>query len=352
MRSACQKPSAAPTRRAATRCALLTATAVPAASALLAACTWRGSQPSAATSRPHRLVLLGLGLLVQTTPHGGEAPSLQLTAEWQRAVDKANRVGADATPRSTLEAHEAPHASLNFMNSLVEALTQDPAPDLLALASSGTLAGLAQRKLLQPLDPVLRLERHRPEFSFLPSMLDALRLGGTLYALPLEVAPLVLWCQPALLAAAGLSPPDDTSTWDTLARAAQALTSDADHDGQPEQWGLLDPAYDVLIWQAGGNILAPDRRHALLTAPPALLALQFSADLYRTYRVVPPPVTDSLTRFGTGGITVSQLTGAVLPVAMAYEPAPSHPFFSNGAVGWAQLPRGRQNGPRAWRYGR
>jgi hypothetical protein len=130
-----------------------------------------------------------------------------------------------------------------------------------------------------------------------------------------------------------------------MAEAAAAITADLDGDGGEDQWGLYgEVPLHLLVWQAGGDVVAPDRRRSLLREPAALEALRFYAQLYHDYRAAPTlPVDGAHLGFGVDGIRVERIPtrAAPLPVAMTYQRAPSREFSPHRATKIAPVPRGR-----------
>ena len=59
---------------------------------------------------------------------------------------------------------------------------------------------------------------------YYPGSLDVSKYNGKLYGLPWIAQPVMLYYNPALFNAAGISPPDESWTWDTFKDAAKKLT--------------------------------------------------------------------------------------------------------------------------------
>lgn len=82
------------------------------------------------------------------------------------------------------------------------------------------------------------------------------QLDGKTYAIPKDYDTIGLWYNKALFDEAGLSYPDESWTWDTLAETAEKLT-----DKEKGQYGFASPAannqdgYYNLIFSMGGGIL-------------------------------------------------------------------------------------------------
>ncbi len=203
------------------------------------------------------------------------------------------------------------------------------------------------------------------EDSVFPQVLDAFRRGGSIFALPKDFTPMVLYANREVLAGAGLEPPSQTGwTWEDFRRAARTVTTDADGDGRPEVCGFDFPRnlyqWVPFVWSAGGDILAPGGTSAtgFMDGPGALEA----------YRLLTGLAEDGLTpgaqfvqqgdpareaRFASGGQAFLLSGHWTLPVFrelidageldLAVLPIPHHPSQAAAtsvlyASGWAVPP--------------
>ena len=124
------------------------------------------------------------------------------------------------------------------------------------------------------------------EDSVFPHVLDAFRRGGSIFALPKDFTPMVIYANRAVLEAAGVDPPPPGGwTWDDFHTAARAVTADTDGDGRPDVHGFDFPRnlyqWVPFVWSAGGDILAPDGASAtgFMDGPAALQAYRFLTGL-------------------------------------------------------------------------
>ena len=138
--------------------------------------------------------------------------------------------------------------------------------------------------------------------SVFPPVLNAFRRDGSLFALPKDFTPMVLYANRGVLARAGVELPPVANrpapegpegqagpapgwTWDDFRSAARAVTRDTDGDGRTDVFGFDFPRnlyqWVPFVWSAGGDILAPDGTGAtgFLDAPPALAAYEFLTGL-------------------------------------------------------------------------
>ena len=124
------------------------------------------------------------------------------------------------------------------------------------------------------------------EDSVFPDVLDAFRRGRSLFALPKDFTPMVLYANRAVLSRAGIDTPPLTGwTWDDFRRAARRVTADSDGDGRPEVYGFDFPRnlyqWVPFVWSAGGDILGRDGTVAsgFMDGPQAVDAYRFLTGL-------------------------------------------------------------------------
>ena len=115
------------------------------------------------------------------------------------------------------------------------------------------------------------------------------------FGLPRDLNVIALFYNKAMFDAAGVAYPDATWDWAKLVEVAHKLTLDTNKDGKPDQWGFYTETSDMenywssLVWQNGGDILAPDRKSTVLGTDQAAAAIQFLQDLIWKEKVMPDP---------------------------------------------------------------
>lgn len=115
------------------------------------------------------------------------------------------------------------------------------------------------------------------------------------YGLPRDLNVVVLYYNKAMFDAAGVAYPDDTWDWAKLVEVGKQLTLDTNGDGKTDQWGFYTETSDMenywssLVWQNGGDIIAPDGKSTLLGSDAAVGGLQFLQDLIWKEKVMPEP---------------------------------------------------------------
>ena|GEM_PF-3408413 len=312
----------------------------------------------AATAPPERrrltlvLAVPEEGLTVTSSTGGGPAAlPRRVPAEWTEVAAAANVALASeglAIHVQGLPAHAQPGGGTSAAGAdeLAEALATGTPPDLVGLVPASGLATIAARQLVQPLDRLLGSSRALRAGAFPEGLLGGLRRRGQLFALPVNVAPTVLWYDSARFAAAGQDFPAAAWSWATFGQAAAALTA-RDASDTVEQWGLFAPdmPYEIFIWQAGGELFTPDLLRSRLHEPPVLEALQFVAELYYTYRAVPLALPYREARVTPEGIRIEG-AGRAWRAAMTYQPFLGGRHAVAGHTHPAELPRGRARATR------
>ncbi len=315
------------------KCALLAIAAVGAS-----VCTPSSSPPDRATLR----VALWAG--------GHELEIEQQVAEAYEALRPGTRVLLESAPNG-------------YEERLLTSIAAGRPPDVYLL-DSPDIPTFVDRGLAVDFAPYREALGFR-EDSVFPQVLEAFRRGSSIFALPKDFTPMVLYANREVLAQAGVAPPTPGGwSWIDFERAAREVTSDADGDGRPEVYGFDFPRnlyqWVPFVWSAGGDILAPGGTAAtgFMDGPGALAA----------YRLLTGLAEDGLTpgaqfvqqgdpareaRFASGGQAFLLSGHWTLPVFrdlidageldLAVLPIPHHPSQAAAtsvlyASGWAVPP--------------
>jgi multiple sugar transport system substrate-binding protein len=268
---------------------------------LLAACGPSETQQPAATEAP----------AVTEAPAGTEAPAAteapttapsgdkvtinlatwagaDESKELQTVIDKVN---AEATDFEIV--HQASPA--DYYTKLQTMIAGNTAPDLMWLSQEYVANFADNGAILDITDQVAALS-DMPAADlddYYPGSLAVARYNDRLYGLPWIAQPVVLYYNPAMFEAAGVSPPDETWTWETFKDAANKLTI-KDASGNITQYGTTFsgwPPIHMFIWQAGGEVISPDLQSSPIDSPEAIQGAQFYADLiYNPDYAVPEEV--------------------------------------------------------------
>ena len=115
------------------------------------------------------------------------------------------------------------------------------------------------------------------------------------FGVPRDLNVVVLYYNKAMFDAAGVPYPDDSWDWAKLVEVGHKLTIDANRDGKPDQWGFYTETSDMenywssLVWQNGGDILAPDGKSTVLGSDQAVGGIQFLQNLIWKEKIMPDP---------------------------------------------------------------
>lgn len=117
---------------------------------------------------------------------------------------------------------------------------------------------------------------------------------GHQYGLPRDMSTVGLYYNKKMFDAAGIPYPDATWDWSKLVEVATKLTKTS--GGATTQWGFYTETTDMenywssLVWQAGGDILSPDKKTVVIDSDKAAAGIQFLQDLVYKYKVMAQPV--------------------------------------------------------------
>ena len=127
--------------------------------------------------------------------------------------------------------------------------------------------------------------------------LDPFRENGTLYALPANAFPLMLYYDADYFAQVGVVPPDGSWDWDALVGHALKLTH-REEGGTVARWGLepLGASIWWALWQNEAALADALTSQCRLQEPAAIEALQFVHGLVHTHRVSPAAFGNDLAK--------------------------------------------------------
>lgn len=236
-----------------------------------------------------------------TAPPSTQAPAAQKAtitlATWagadeskelQAVIDKVNAAATD---------FQIVHQSIpaDYYTKVQTMIAGNTAPDLMWLsqeyvanyADSGAIMDITSQVARLSDMPAAKLD------DYYPGSLAVAKYAGKLYGLPWIAQPVVLYYNPDMFQKAGIKPPDESWTWDTFKDAAKKLTI-KDASGNVTQYGTSFngwPPIHMFIWQAGGEVIAPDLKSSPVDSPEAIQGEQFYADIiYNPDYAVPEAV--------------------------------------------------------------
>jgi multiple sugar transport system substrate-binding protein len=126
---------------------------------------------------------------------------------------------------------------------------------------------------------------------FRPNALDAMTYDKKLYGVPLLMSATTLTVNKKAMRAAGISQPP--KTWDDVLADAPKLKSagyyTTEYDGSPDE--TLNGTFYPLLWEAGGDVLTKDGKHAAFNSQAGVDALTFVKKLVDGGYVPKDPLT-------------------------------------------------------------
>lgn len=148
---------------------------------------------------------------------------------------------------------------------------------------------LEKHGVLMPLDQFGGVNGENFEREFFTPVLKPYRESGTLYALPLNAFPMMLYYDADYFAQVGVPPPDGSWDWDVLVENALKLTQ-RNEDGTVKRWGLDSHGEAIwwALWQNEAEMADALTSQCRLQESPALEAIEFVRGLIHSHRVSPP----------------------------------------------------------------
>jgi len=181
-----------------------------------------------------------------------------------------------------------------YWDKLQTLLAGGAAPDVFAM-DGPLFPDYAGRDVLLDLSSYIQAESYPLSSLADLAVKDFATSDGRQMGLPRDLNVIALFYNKKMFDAAGIPYPDDSWDWNKLIEVGKKLTLDKNKDGKIDQWGLYTETTDMenywssLVWQNGGDILAPDGKTTVLDSPGATGGLQFLQDLIWKHKIVPDP---------------------------------------------------------------
>ena len=172
-------------------------------------------------------------------------------------------------------------SSDNALQKVLTAISASNYPDVVYLFGSWA-PNIARSPKLAPADQLAK----DPSFhwdDFYPAERKAVTVNGRVVGVPALQDDLALVYNKQLFKQVGVAPPTADWTWDDFRNAAKRLTNSSQHrygwayvaDGTEDTvWRFI-----ALLWQAGGDILTPDDKHAAFNSAAGVKAGQLLAQM-------------------------------------------------------------------------
>lgn len=199
----------------------------------------------------------------------------------------------------------------------------------------------ARLGLFKPLDPYLDRDKSFNLDDFFPVALQLYIRDGKHYAIPYDHGPIILAYNSDLLDAAGVKPPDETTTMDQLADMARKLNKPGQAWGMSRLLSAGNENFIARIGPWGGQVMDDNETKTMLNTPQAATALDFWANLQLKDKVAPSPADDQAIQGG------AWLAGKVALYPSASWDTPTYAKFAKfkwDVAPWPKGPQGQRTG--------
>ncbi|MBD2703113.1 ABC transporter substrate-binding protein [Spirosoma sp. BT702] len=224
----------------------------------------------------------------------------------------------------------------NYTEKIQLMLGTHTAPDVFYLRGE-TAPSYMRFNVLEPLNQYAADTTFRID-DFYPALLKSFQKGDTLYGVPKDFNPYVLFYNKAMFGEAGLTHPPQN--WKELEAFSRRMTKDTNGDGKPDQYGLvLEPTIEMImafVYQNGGDFQKEDGTLGILDKN-FLDALEYYVRLYRTGAATIPSDLSAKWNgecFGTKKCAMVISSGWLIPELRTN--------YNDVDWGVAELPVGRQ----------
>lgn len=210
---------------------------------------------------------------------GPDGPALQQVVDDFNASQDNIEVKTNIMPWDTL------------YQKVLTSVASDGGPDIIAMSAS-RIPQFADEGLFMPVDDYYE-NADNDSAALAEAAVEASIYDGQNYGVPVNYAPMMMYYNKDLFAAAGLDPEAPPATWDEFATMVPQLSKDENGDGKPEQYAiaLADhetvPIFPSLLWGTGGGIVSEDGSTSTLGDPETIEALEFWVSLVTEQQASP-----------------------------------------------------------------
>jgi multiple sugar transport system substrate-binding protein len=177
---------------------------------------------------------------------------------------------------------------VNAQLEKIQALIAGGTPPDISLVRPHHMGFFTSKGALVAIDDRLQREKRISRADFFPVTLERLTWQGKMWGLPAEVWFQMTLFNRELFARAGQPVPDQSWTWERWLEAARRVAGPTDPGGA-RTFGADQPAWQLLVWAWGGEILNKAETECVLNRAPAPEAIQWRADLVLKHQVAPSP---------------------------------------------------------------
>ncbi len=195
------------------------------------------------------------------------------TADGYGRIEKAIALFKERYPEVTIE-FQSGIRSDDYEEWLARQLLQDQMPDVFFVPSQ-LFTTLANNGSLLNLTSLSMQDSSFDTQNYYETALKAGMINDTLYALPYESVPTLMFVNKTLLNQEGISMPDNDWTWDDFYTICKAVSKDIDGDGKQEQFGFYDYTWEDALYSTGISFYDADHDTANLSSTQAVEAVSF-----------------------------------------------------------------------------
>ncbi|SFM27924.1 carbohydrate ABC transporter substrate-binding protein, CUT1 family [Pelosinus propionicus DSM 13327] len=162
----------------------------------------------------------------------------------------------------------------NYSEWLSQKIIRGKEPDIFCILPKdfNTLVSIG---ILKDLDGLID---HDPQFDSSKMYVNAIQSGRfqkRQYALPSEIAPVLMFVNKTLLAREGIPIPKGNWTWNDFYEICKKVTRDTDGDGQVDQFGTFGFTWQEAVYTNGQRLFEPDGSGAYFDSPGVVEAVEF-----------------------------------------------------------------------------
>jgi multiple sugar transport system substrate-binding protein len=207
---------------------------------------------------------------------------------FSRNIDRLYREFERENPNIKLEIESVPD---EYVQKMVLSFVADSAPDVLSLDASSA-AVFINNGVLKDLSPMAAADPRFRQSDFWPNVFGIDKRGKSLYAVPGDFSPIVVYYNKKLFDAAHVPYPHGRWSFKQFLKTAQRLTL-RDVRGNVTQYGFnfanWMPGWIVWLWNAGGDVLSADgsMAHGTLDSDQNVETVSFLRDLVTRFKVSP-----------------------------------------------------------------
>ena len=207
---------------------------------------------------------------------GDDGPYDRLVQDLYRQFEKEN-------PGIEVRVENIPQ---DYVSKMVLSFIAHAEPDIMMLDFSSASIFI-NNGVLSDLTPLIKSDREFNLNDYFPNALNAAKRGDSLYAIPQDFTPMVLYYNKRMFDRAGVPYPKAGWNFDQFMQTAQRVTIPG------KQWGFVFKnwmaGWIMWLWNNGGDVLSPDGKRAsgFFDSPQNARTISFLRDLIDKYKISP-----------------------------------------------------------------